>query len=237
MEENLAGQGQAKRKYKLKQEERGLFDYVDKERQMREQPIMLDRLSKLIPFEEFRSPLGPVEFSAFLWASDRLTRCRIATPSLRVFKERVGEKEVEQLFERMRQLLAEAGLVGQHGRIMDATIVEAPRPHVSAPEQEQLKAGEMPSSRADHPAASRQTDLDARWTKKNGRSYHGYKNHVKVDLQTKLIEKFAVRVPPVCMICNWPRPWWNPPMCGNLPTVPIVGSRLHKCWSRRKSSR
>ena len=35
-------------------------------------------------------------------------------------------------------------------------------------------------------------DIDARWTKKNGVTFFGYKNHVKADTKTKLIEEYSV---------------------------------------------
>jgi IS5 family transposase len=34
--------------------------------------------------------------------------------------------------------------------------------------------------------------VDARWTKKNNAVFYGYKNHIKSDTKTKLIEKFEV---------------------------------------------
>ena len=34
--------------------------------------------------------------------------------------------------------------------------------------------------------------MDARWTKKNNNVFYGYKNHVKADSKTKLIEEFIV---------------------------------------------
>jgi IS5 family transposase len=34
--------------------------------------------------------------------------------------------------------------------------------------------------------------VDARWTKKNDERHYGYKNHVKADAQSKLIESYAV---------------------------------------------
>ena len=37
-----------------------------------------------------------------------------------------------------------------------------------------------------------QKDIDARWTKKNNNTFYGYKNHVKADTKTKLIEEFIV---------------------------------------------
>ena len=41
-------------------------------------------------------------------------------------------------------------------------------------------------------AKKRQKDVEARWTKKHGRSYFGYKNHVCVDVKHKLIRAFLV---------------------------------------------
>ncbi len=38
----------------------------------------------------------------------------------------------------------------------------------------------------------RRKDVDARWTKKNGKSYFGYKNHVAVDVKHKLIRGWKV---------------------------------------------
>lgn len=37
----------------------------------------------------------------------------------------------------------------------------------------------------------RQKDKDARWIKKHGKSYFGYKNHVNVDRRHKLIRRYA----------------------------------------------
>jgi len=53
-----------------------------------------------------------------------------------------------------------------------------------------VKAGKTPP---DWKAAKRrQKDADARWTKKHGRSYYGYKNHVSVDRRHKLVRRYAV---------------------------------------------
>lgn len=45
---------------------------------------------------------------------------------------------------------------------------------------------------AEQPAKQRQKDLDARWTKKNAEVHYGYKNPVKADAQSKMIELCAV---------------------------------------------
>ena len=40
------------------------------------------------------------------------------------------------------------------------------------------------------PAKNRQKDKDARWTKKHGKSFYGYKNHVNADAKHKLIRRY-----------------------------------------------
>ena len=54
------------------------------------------------------------------------------------------------------------------------------------------KRGETPAEWEPKPAKNRQKDKDARWTKKHGRSFFGYKNHVNVDRTHKLIRRYAV---------------------------------------------
>jgi IS5 family transposase len=43
-----------------------------------------------------------------------------------------------------------------------------------------------------NPAKNRQKDKDARWTKKHGKSFYGYKNHVNADARHKLIRQYDV---------------------------------------------
>jgi hypothetical protein len=37
-------------------------------------------------------------------------------------------------------------------------------------------------------------DLDARWTKKNGISYYGYKNSICIDVDQGFVSRYAVNV-------------------------------------------
>jgi IS5 family transposase len=64
--------------------------------------------------------------------------------------------------------------------MVDATIVPVP------------KRGETPATWEDKPAKNRQKDKDARWTKKHGKSFFGYKNHVNADKTHKLIRDYEV---------------------------------------------
>ena len=56
-----------------------------------------------------------------------------------------------------------------------------PRNHNTREENAAIKQGEVPEDWADKPAKRCQKDLDARWTKKHGKSHYGDKNHVNVD--------------------------------------------------------
>ncbi|MDT8854792.1 IS5 family transposase [Paracoccaceae bacterium Fryx2] len=42
------------------------------------------------------------------------------------------------------------------------------------------------------PTIKRNTHVDARWTKKHGKSHYGYKNHVNVDRTHKLVRRYHV---------------------------------------------
>jgi IS5 family transposase len=54
------------------------------------------------------------------------------------------------------------------------------------------KAGECPTEWESHSATRRQKDTGARWTVKQGDNHYGYKNHVNVDKQHKLIRRDTV---------------------------------------------
>src|SRR5262249_50765889 len=56
---------------------------------------------------------------------------------------------------------------------------------------EAIKAGQTPEGWKDNPPKKAQKDGDARWTKKHGKSYYGYKNHIGVDRKHKLIRRYA----------------------------------------------
>jgi len=109
-----------------------------------------------------------------------------------LFKERLGPEGVEALFERFNAVLAERGLVGREGKIVDASFVEVPRQRNTRKENGQIKGGEVPESFRETPQRLCHKDVDARWAKKGEETHYGYKNHVKVDVTTKLIEAHAV---------------------------------------------
>jgi IS5 family transposase len=55
-----------------------------------------------------------------------------------------------------------------------------------------VRRGETPAAWEQKPAKNRQKDKDARWTKKHGKSFFGYKNHVNADKAHKLIRDYEV---------------------------------------------
>jgi IS5 family transposase len=98
---------------------------------------------------------------------------------------------IDKLFDQFGRQLEAKGYIARGGQILDATIVSAPKQRNTKEENETIKAGETPKEWEQQPAKLAQKDVDARWTKKHGKSYFGYKNHVGVDKMHKLIRKWA----------------------------------------------
>jgi len=107
-------------------------------------------------------------------------------------EELVKAGKIDELFDLFRQHLEAKGFIARGGQIIDATIVEAPKQRNTREENEQIKDGKTPQDWDKKPAKNRQKDKAARWTKKHGKSYFGYKNHVGVDRKHKLIRKWDV---------------------------------------------
>ena len=99
---------------------------------------------------------------------------------------------IEPLFAIFHAALETRGMFARKGQMVDATFVEVARQRNSREDNATIKAGGVPEGWKEHPQKARQKDVDARWTKKNGERYYGYKNHVKVDSRSKLIEGFTV---------------------------------------------
>ncbi|OQX29701.1 MAG: hypothetical protein B0D92_02390 [Spirochaeta sp. LUC14_002_19_P3] len=84
---------------------------------------------------------------------------------------------VEELFELFYQVLEEKGLIAEKGIIVDASFKEVSVQRNSKEENARIKNSEKIEEWSED--KRRQKDTDARWTKKNKRSYFGYKNHMK----------------------------------------------------------
>ena len=108
-----------------------------------------------------------------------------------LFREQMTEAGViEKAFEQFEAYLCEQGFTARKGQIVDASIVAVPKQRNNREENKQIKQGEIPEDWSEQ--KKRQKDTDARWTKKNGQNYYGYKNHIDVDVKHKLIRSYEV---------------------------------------------
>jgi transposase, IS5 family len=113
--------------------------------------------------------------------------------TLWLFREKLAKAGlIEKLFDRFDQHLAAKGYMARGGQIIDASIVPVPTQRNSRDENAELQAGRTPAGWKQKPAKMRQKDRDARWTKRHGRSFFGYKNHVNADAKHKLIRRYEV---------------------------------------------
>ena len=70
---------------------------------------------------------------------------------------------------------------------MYASFVVAPRQRDTREENKKIKDGDGDGLWNESPHKKCHKDIDARWTKKRGETFFGYKNHAKVCRKTKLI--------------------------------------------------
>ena len=108
-----------------------------------------------------------------------------------LFREQLTEAGViEKAFDQFEAYLCEQGFSARKGQIVDASIVPVPKQRNSREENKRIKQREVPEDWSEQ--KKRQKDTDARWTKKNGQNYYGYKNHIDVDVKHKLIRSYEV---------------------------------------------
>jgi IS5 family transposase len=109
------------------------------------------------------------------------------------FREELRESGVlDQLFALFNEALRSRGLLPKGGHIVDATFVEVPKQRNTREENAEIKEGRVPKGWLGDDKLLSHKDVDARWTKKNEQTFFGYKNHVKVNSQSKLIEAAVV---------------------------------------------
>lgn len=108
-----------------------------------------------------------------------------------LFRQQLTEAGViEKAFDRFDRFLRNHGFEARKGQIVDASIVSAPKQRNSRQDNKKIKDGEVPDDWDEN--KKRQKDTDARWTKKNGKTFYGYKNHLSVDVQHKFIRRYEV---------------------------------------------
>lgn len=108
-----------------------------------------------------------------------------------LYRENLGKAGlVDRMFARFDAQLRIRGYTAKRGQIIDASIVSAPKQRNTREENSGIKEGDVPEDWNE--AKLRQKDTDAKWVKKNGRSYFGYKNHISIDAEHKFIRKYKV---------------------------------------------
>lgn len=112
-----------------------------------------------------------------------------------LFREHLAaHKLTEKLFARFHQQLAQQGFAAQGGQMIDATFVEVPRQRNTREENALIKEGAIPIEwgKDENKHKLAQKDVCARWAKKGNETLYGFKNHVNVDDQHKLVQSYAV---------------------------------------------
>jgi IS5 family transposase len=111
------------------------------------------------------------------------------------FKEALAKQSTDtELFCLFEAQMEAVGLITRKGSIVDATFVDAPRQRNTRDENRTVKEGGIPDEWTEPEQAHKraQKDTDARWAKKNNETHYGYKDHVKVDTDSKMIVSFEV---------------------------------------------
>ncbi len=107
------------------------------------------------------------------------------------FKERLIKAGAsESIFDAVNQQLSKHGYIARGGQMIDASIVQVPKQSLNKDEKELVSQETMPIEWK--PAKRRQKDMDARWTKKHGKSYYGYKVSANADKRYKLVRKIKI---------------------------------------------
>ena len=108
-----------------------------------------------------------------------------------LFREQLTEAGViKKAFDKFDGFLGNHGFAARKGQIIDASIVQAPKQRNSRDENKGIKDGNIPEDWNDN--KRRQKDTQARWVKKNGKNYFGYKNHIEIDAKHKFVRKYDV---------------------------------------------
>ena len=109
------------------------------------------------------------------------------------FREKLtNEGLVEDIFLQFTKHLESKGFIMNEGKMVDASFTLAPRQHNTRDENKKIKEGNGDELWNDRPNKKKHKDIDARWTKKNGETFFGYKNHAKVDEKSKFIDNYKV---------------------------------------------
>jgi len=111
-----------------------------------------------------------------------------------LFKEQLGKEGLRELFDLFNEMLGKLGIVKREGSLVDASFVDVPRQRNTREQNKTIKSGKVPEEWQTPEKVNKleQKDTDARWTKKGEELHYGYKDHVKVDKDSKMIIDFTV---------------------------------------------
>jgi IS5 family transposase len=108
-----------------------------------------------------------------------------------VFRERLKKQSLrDALFDELLVQIDMACFTARKGRIIDAALVPAPKQRNSRDENACIKAGYVPEEWSENKRCHQ--DVEARLTKKHGKSHYSYKSHINVDRWNKVIRKYTV---------------------------------------------
>lgn len=113
--------------------------------------------------------------------------------TLWAFREELKENHlIDRLFARFDECLRALEVALKSGQIIDATFVSMPKQRNTREENKIIKEDAVPIEWGRNPRKLAQKDTDARWTKKNNETFYGYKDHINMDRDTKLITAWEV---------------------------------------------
>ena len=107
--------------------------------------------------------------------------------SLWNFHQKLEKTDVmRQIFDKFHSLLEEEGVILNEGKIVDATIITVPKKH-------KKDKNDAKNNTIDDEEDNKKIKENApSWTKKHGKSYFGFKNHIKIDAKSKFIDTYEV---------------------------------------------
>jgi transposase, IS5 family len=136
--------------------------------------------------------LDRISFMRFLGltTSDRIPDSK----TIWLFRNQLTKiKLTKLLFDKFDRFVRDNGFKAEKGQIIDASFVNVPIQRNTRKENADIKSGKTPESWKEDEKSCKlaQKDVDARWSKKNGKSYYGFKNHISIDAEYKFIRNYA----------------------------------------------
>lgn len=162
------------------------FDYI-----MMFKILVLQRLFNLSDDQTEYQVLDRSSFRRFLGVETKIPDAK----TIWHFKdELVKAGVIKELFDIFQKELEKKNIITHTGSIVDATFIEVPRQRNDRDENKSIKNGEIPKDwiKENNINKMRQKDVDARWTVKGNINHYGYKDHIKVDADSKLILNYEV---------------------------------------------